>query len=339
MHIDVFNGDADGIFSLIQLRKAIQVTSQRLITGVKRDNALVQQISDAEAEGAEISILDVSFDKNTEELTRVLKRAKSVLYVDHHQAKTQFEASNLTTRIDYQPTVCTGLLVREHLLALGYSLEADKDSAAWAIAAAFGDGLDAVANTEGEKLGYAPEQLAQLKELGVLVNYNGYGAALADLHFRPDELYLQLFTYESPFAVVADTNSPFTILKQGYEADLALARECEPLIADESLIAIMLDNEPWARRISGTLGSLLAAENPDKAIVIASENQHAKGSELNEVTLTISLRAPKNELRGAGDICGGFPTGGGRAGAAGVNALPVTTLPAFLQAVRDFYLD
>lgn len=42
-HIDVFNGDADGICALIQLRLANPVESQ-LITGVKRDIALLQKL-------------------------------------------------------------------------------------------------------------------------------------------------------------------------------------------------------------------------------------------------------------------------------------------------------
>ena len=41
-HIDIFNGDADGICALTQLRNAEPVQST-LITGVKRDIALVSK--------------------------------------------------------------------------------------------------------------------------------------------------------------------------------------------------------------------------------------------------------------------------------------------------------
>ena len=66
MYIDIFNGDADGIFSLIQLRKVTPVaaTEHVLITGVKRDISLVKQISAAQAKEATITVLDISFDKN-----------------------------------------------------------------------------------------------------------------------------------------------------------------------------------------------------------------------------------------------------------------------------------
>ena len=93
MHIDVFNGDADGIFSLIQLRKVnpIAAEKQRLVTGVKRDISLVSKISDTEASQAKITVLDISFDKNEREVARVLTQSESVFYCDHHQAKKLFE--------------------------------------------------------------------------------------------------------------------------------------------------------------------------------------------------------------------------------------------------------
>ncbi|MGB1191457.1 MAG: DHH family phosphoesterase, partial [Pseudomonadales bacterium] len=56
---DVFNGDADGICALLQLRHAEAVESQ-LITGVKRDIKLLTQV-DA-GQGDRVNVLDVSMD-------------------------------------------------------------------------------------------------------------------------------------------------------------------------------------------------------------------------------------------------------------------------------------
>jgi len=53
---DVFNGDADGICALLQLRHAEPVQSQ-LITGVKRDIKLLAQV-DA-ASGDHVNVLDI----------------------------------------------------------------------------------------------------------------------------------------------------------------------------------------------------------------------------------------------------------------------------------------
>ncbi|MGB5547410.1 MAG: hypothetical protein WBM74_12630, partial [Polyangiales bacterium] len=59
--IDIFNGDADGICALTQLRNAEPLQST-LITGVKRDIALVAKAE--VAAGDRITALDLSFDKN-----------------------------------------------------------------------------------------------------------------------------------------------------------------------------------------------------------------------------------------------------------------------------------
>jgi hypothetical protein len=322
MYIDVFNGDADGIFSLIQLRKVkpIDATEQLLITSVKRDISLVQQISTEQAINASITVLDISFDKNNTAVEQVLAVADKIFYCDHHQAKSLFSHPKLTALIDTAPTVCTALLINQYL---------KNAQPLWAVTAAFGDGLDKPAAALAQQLGLTGEQQTQLKQLGMLVNYNGYGACEADLHFAPATLYQQLVTYDSPFAVIADQQSPFAALKAGYDADLAEARSCKPLSDSTSVLAVQLDNAPWAARISGSYGNILAAENPEKAVVIASSN--ADGS------LTISLRAPKSNPYGAADICSQFATGGGREGAAGINALPVSKLSSFIDSVNLHY--
>lgn len=322
MYIDVFNGDADGIFSLIQLRKVKPVAreQQLLITGVKRDISLVKQIGELQALGAEITVLDISFDKNNKALEALLTHAGNVFYCDHHQAKSLFLHPKLTTVIDTAPTVCTALLINQYL---------DNAQPLWAVTAAFGDGLDKPATALAQQLGLSGPQQAELKQLGMLVNYNGYGACEADLHFAPAALYQQLMTYDTPFAVIADNQSPFAALKSGYDADLALARSCKPLSDNTAVLAVQLDNAAWAARISGSYGNILAAENPDKAVIIASSN--ADGS------LTISLRAPKNNPYAAAEICSQFTTGGGREGAAGINVLPATQLTVFLELVQSFY--
>src|SRR5690606_28344230 len=130
MNIDVFNGDADGIFSLIQLRKefAVAPSQQLLVTGVKRDHALLQHVTDQQAQGADIQVLDLPFDKNSAELPRLLKVARSVSYIDHHFATTQLTHKRLVTLFDFAPTVCTGLLVSAHLR---------HNQLIWAVPAAF----------------------------------------------------------------------------------------------------------------------------------------------------------------------------------------------------------
>ena len=80
---DVFNGDADGICALLQLRQ-LEPRSATLITGVKRDIQLLQKI-DPQA-GDRVTVLDISMAKNKVALELALGKGATVFYVDHHAA-------------------------------------------------------------------------------------------------------------------------------------------------------------------------------------------------------------------------------------------------------------
>lgn len=60
MNYDIFNGDADGICALIQLRLA-KPRNASLITGIKRDIQLLTKIN-AQA-GDQLTVLDISMQK------------------------------------------------------------------------------------------------------------------------------------------------------------------------------------------------------------------------------------------------------------------------------------
>ena len=54
MNYDVFNGDADGICALLQLRLAEPLDS-KLITGVKRDISLLKQVDASSGDSVTVS--------------------------------------------------------------------------------------------------------------------------------------------------------------------------------------------------------------------------------------------------------------------------------------------
>ena len=83
MQIDVFNGDADGICALVQLRLAQPVQS-RLVTGVKRDIQLLERIFIQKNDF--VTVLDISLKKNRTALDRILQQGATVFYVDHHES-------------------------------------------------------------------------------------------------------------------------------------------------------------------------------------------------------------------------------------------------------------
>ncbi|MGL1959594.1 MAG: DHH family phosphoesterase [Colwellia sp.] len=340
-HYDVFNGDADGIIALLQLRLAKPKQSV-IITGVKRDISLLKQVDAKKA--SSVTVLDISLEKNIKALTGLLDESIEVFYVDHHRTGDIPQSLYLKTLLNTDANICTSLLVNEYL---------NGRYVTWAIAAAFGDNMHASAQALANKNNLTPQQQSQLNELGVYINYNGYGANIDDLHFHPADLYQQLSSYSDPFELINEPNSIFAQLKTCYQQDMAKAQSARVIADGRVLKAILLEDKAWARRVSGVLGNDLANQSPDKAHVVVTLNK----SELNKSTLnknvvnkgiedsdialkpsyTVSLRAPLNNKQGAGELCAQFPSGGGRAAAAGINALPHKMLGDFLDCVAEYY--
>ncbi|MDW1813082.1 DHH family phosphoesterase, partial [Vibrio sp. Vb2362] len=199
----------------------------------------------------------------------------------------------------------------------------------WAITAAYGDNMIAKADELADKVGLSHDQKAQLKELGTLINYNGYGSKVDDLHFHPADLYQALLKYASPFDAIEDKTSPYYQLQSAYQQDMDAALAVPATHESGKLKLFELPNTAASRRISGVYGNWLANQNPDSAHAVLTEN--ADG------TYTVSLRAPLNNKQGAVAVCGQFPTGGGREAAAGINALSKDDVSAFIDAVETYY--
>ncbi|HIF5548905.1 TPA: DHH family phosphoesterase [Vibrio parahaemolyticus] len=317
MNYDIFNGDADGIIALLQLRLADPIDSQ-LITGVKRDIKLVEKV-DVQA-GDELTVLDISMEKNMAGLEQALAQGAHVFYADHHKAGDIPQHGNLDAHIDLDANMCTALIVDKLLEGRFHT---------WAITAAYGDNLIAKADALADQAGLNNEQKAQLKELGTLINYNGYGSKVDDLHFHPADLYRALVQYISPFEVIEDKASPYYQLQSAYQQDMDAAQAVPATYESDTLKLFELPNTAASRRISGVYGNWLANQNPDSAHAVLTENADA--------TYTVSLRAPLNNKQGAVAVCGQFPTGGGREAAAGINALRKEDVNAFIDAVETYY--
>ncbi|WP_461484159.1 DHH family phosphoesterase [Porticoccus sp.] len=315
--IDVFNGDADGICALTQLRLANPCDSV-LVTGVKRDIALLKNVT-ADA-GDCVTVLDVSLDKNREPLAEILEAGAEVFYVDHHYPGVIPDSDKLTTLINEAPEICTSLLVNSHLKGA---------HADWAVVGAFGDNLNKSALTLANSLSLNAADTEQLKHLGIYINYNGYGSALEDLHFHPAELFQLLSSHKNPLGFISENPDAFSRLEQGYKQDMAAAASVQPEKADAHSAVFILPDQPWARRVSGVFSNDLANLNPDRAHSVLTEK--ANGNFL------VSVRAPLTNRTGAADLCRRFPTGGGREAAAGINDLPADQLTDFIDALQSSY--
>ncbi|MFB0981974.1 MAG: DHH family phosphoesterase [Alteromonadaceae bacterium] len=325
MNYDVFNGDADGIIALLQLQLANPTASVK-VTGVKRDISLLKQVTERSSEDKHegdvdvIRVLDISMEKNKAALNELLAKGSKVTYIDHHRAGEIPEHDNLDAHIDLDANTCTALIVDKLL---------DGQFHEWAICAAFGDNLIAKATELAISAGLNDAERADLETLGTLINYNGYGSHIDDLHFHPSALLALLLAYSSPFDAIKDVDSPYYILQSLYNQDHVKAVNTTAFYDTHLLTAFELPDDTWARRISGVFGNELANISPDKAHAIFTINVDS--------TYTVSLRAPLSNKQGAGDICSQFATGGGRAAAAGVNALPKEQINDFLGAVEKYY--
>ncbi len=311
MHYDVFNGDADGICALHQLRLAYPKES-KLITGVKRDISLLENIEGEPGDSA--TVLDVSLDKNRSPLERLLGEGVSVDYFDHHFAGEIPDHPSLLVKIDTASDTCTSLIVNNHL---------ESRFQPWAIVGAFGDNLFNSAITSARSLNYSETQLQQLETLGTLLNYNGYGSTLDDLFFHPKELYQRVEPYHSPFDFI-EQEAAFKQLNAGYSDDMQQALTMRAETKTNCCALYILPDAPWSRRVSGVYSNLLARNNPDRA--------HALLTKLSDNSYQISVRAPLNNKHGADELCRQFPSGGGRKAAAGINHLPVSNLNKFMSA-------
>ncbi|HEY8036969.1 MAG TPA: DHH family phosphoesterase [Methylobacter sp.] len=317
MYFDVFNGDADGICALIQLRLDQPLTA-KLITGIKRDIQLLDKFT--VSPGDRITVLDISLQKNSKRVNEFLNQGAHIFYVDHHQPGDIPNHPHLKTLINTDSAICTSLLVNQYLNGK-YPL--------WAITAAFGDNINRSAEQLAASLKLSQTDIETLKNLGIYINYNGYGDSIDDLHFAPDKLYREMAEFQSPFDFISDNRDIFTQLKQGYQEDMANAQRITPEYQSDKVAVFILPDTIWARRVNGVFGNFLANLNPTRAHAVITHNK--------DNGYQVGVRAPLANNTGADELCSAFPTGGGRKAAAGINHLPGDQLNIFIKKFEDFY--
>ncbi|MBC8212900.1 MAG: hypothetical protein H8E21_17720 [Gammaproteobacteria bacterium] len=309
---DIFNGDADGICALQQLRLKNPLQST-LITGIKREIDLFSRIN-AEAND-QITALDISFDKNREGVRAALNAGAQVFYADHHFAGELIDSAQLELHIDTDANTCTSLIINHYLQNQFY---------AWAITGAYGDNLFAAAESLADQTGMNKVDREACKQLGTCLNYNGYGFSVEDLVYHPADLYTRVQPYQNPLDFIATDD--YQKLLHAYQQDLQQTHDLQPVeVRDQGAIFIMPD-QPWSRRVNGVFSNDLANAHPARA--------HAVLVALGEDEFRVSVRAPLENKTGADELCRKFHSGGGRKAAAGINQLPASELEQFS---REFF--
>jgi hypothetical protein len=305
---DIFNGDADGICALHQLRLE-EPRASVLVTGVKRDVRLLERV-DAQA-GDELTVLDISLAANAAALARLLARGVRCRYFDHHAAGEIPQHPNFRAFIDTAPDVCTSLIVDRYL---------GGRQRVWAVVAAYGDNLPQAAQRAAASLGLDEAERQRLRELGEAINYNAYGETVEDLHYHPGDLFEALSHYRTPDEFIQG-EPIFEVLREACRDDLDRAERLRPALERECAALYVLPPEAWSRRVHGVFANRLAQAHPGRAhaVLVARRGGY-----------TVSVRAPAERPQGAEALCARFESGGGRPAAAGVNFLPEAELARFV---------
>ena len=297
--IDVFNGDADGICALHQLRLA-EPCDGELVTGVKRDNRLLQRVR--AGAGDRVTALDISLAHNRDALLRLLAQGVSVRYFDHHFAGEIPQHALLQSFIDTAADVCTSVIVDRFLGGAHRP---------WAVVAAFGDNMPQTAARLAATLAIPERVLGLWRELGEGLNYNAYGESEADLLYPPAALYRLLRPYRDPLAFI-DGEPVSARLRQARAEDMAQALAIPSEIDSPNLTLHRLPDAKWARRAHGSLANHLATCDGQRAHGVLVPN--GRGG------LMLSLRVPHDAGTGADEFCRRYG-GGGRRIAAGIDDL------------------
>lgn len=314
LFFDVFNGDADGLCALQQLRLA-EPRDATLITGIKRDIALLGRVPCIG--DACVTVLDVSLDRNRDALLALLQCGAQVDYFDHHYAGDVPLHAGLRAHLSGDAQVCTSMLVDRFLGGA---------HRAWAVAGAYGDNLCETAGRLAASLAEPAARIGALRELGECLNYNAYGDSEADLFIAPADLYRRMRRHADPWRFM-EQEPVLAEIRDGRARDLAMAQQLRPWTVFAHGVVYMLPDAQWSRRVRGAWGNQLASEAPGCAHALLTPD--ARGA------YVVSVRAPLNDLRGAEQLCRRFPTGGGRAGAAGIDRLEPQRLDEFVQAFEE----
>lgn len=318
---DLFNGDADGIFSLLQVRQVEPRPEAERVTGVKRDTQLFARIAERAAKGDRVCALDIGMNRNTAHLRRVLDAGAQVFFCDHHATGDIPQSEHLTVVADDAPETCTAYLIDQYL---------DGAKAAWAVCGAYGDNFQGLAARIASQRNIS-FPLNQLRELGELVNYNAYGATVEDLHFHPSELYAILSSYPDPMAFLEEAPQALDILRAGYRSDWDIAEQAREIDISNAGQILSLPASPASNRISGLFANALVDEDPDMAFAILTHLEPEVGG------YRVSLRAPSARTTQAADTFAKAYGGGGRAEAAGINHLQEHEMDDFIAAFQTAF--
>ncbi|WP_342616798.1 hypothetical protein [Rhodoferax sp. GW822-FHT02A01] len=226
---DLFNGDADGIYALHQLRMA-QACDSQWLTCVKRNIALYQKLPTNVA--LSVTALDISFARNEVGLRQVLGFGGRLRYFDHHAEEKRFAHPRLECYID-----CTR------------------------------DNLPAQAVRLARNSGCSAGNRSARDQLGRLRNYNAYRVTTTELHIHPVDQCRSVHRFEDPQDFFA-RSSEFGHLREGFAEDHQLPNALAPFAQTVLADVYVLPDTGWTRLLSGTLANQLTSTDSSKSFAV-----------------------------------------------------------------------
>jgi hypothetical protein len=311
---DVFNGDADGICALRQLRLAFPAEAER-VTGLKHDIALLERVE--AGPGDAVTVLDLSLDRNRAPLARLLERGAEVRWFDHHDPGDIPTHPRLTATIDVSGEACTSELLDRFV---------EGRFRAWAVVGAFGDGLHEAARRLGRDIEGA--SLERLRVLGEALNYNAYGATRDDVLVQPEEMAALASRYRDPIDLIRG-ESVIADLAAARVGDMEQARRMPSARSTAAFAVHRLPDARWSRRVQGAFANALARDDPARAHLVLVP--------LGGDAWSASVRIARGRAPSAARFCARFALGGGRATAAGVARIESAALEALVAAFEKTY--
>jgi hypothetical protein len=314
----VFNGDADGIISQHLLALSGVAPATR-ITGLKREIHLLDRVSGADA--VELYVFDINLASNRADLLRLLENpGTTVTWYDHHEPGDIPASPRLTAHIVNARGACTALLVHA----------AHPGDPRWAAMAAFGDNVPEAAEALLRPLSPSPGETAALREAGELINYNAYGETPADVLFQPLAVAERMAPFSDPAAFLREGGLIGPLRAQLHEDERRMGG-LSPVDARKGAALYALPGEAWARRLGSTFANRAALAQPDRAIAVLHP--------LRDGSFQVSLRAPRGrpDAPPASAFAAEFPSGGGRALAAGINRVEPGDVDAFARRFFEVY--
>jgi hypothetical protein len=334
-----FNGDADGIISQHLLHLEGIAPALR-VTGLKRDLRLLQRVPETftGTEGCDLYVCDINLGDNRDDLLRMLRNPTiRVTWYDHHEPGEVPRSSRFRSHIVTARGTCTALLVHADLAKKGTTLDPSW-AARWASMAAFGDNVPESADALLAPLGLSAGEREALREAGELLNYNAYGESPEDVLFAPLEVAERMSAFRDPSAFLKDSGLIEPLRRQLQEDEREMVG-LSPIDSLPGATLYTLPGEAWARRLGSTFANRVALAEPGRAVAILHP--------LHDGAYQVSIRAPRGpQKKGTHDrkdavpaatLAREFPSGGGRALAAGINHLPAENVEAFTRRFFEVY--